>query len=51
MPVRNEAYFLAGSLGVVLAQDYPSDRMEVLVADGMSTDGTRDIVADLSFRT
>ncbi len=50
MPVRNEAHFLAESLGAVLAQDYPSDRMEVLVADGMSTDGTRDIVADLSSR-
>ena len=42
MPVRNEADFLAESLGAVLSQDYPSDRMEVFVADGMSTDGTRD---------
>lgn len=50
MPVRNEAGFLAESLGAVLSQDYPSDRMEVLVADGMSTDGTRDIVADLASR-
>jgi len=28
----------------VLAQDYPADRMEVMVVDGMSTDGTREIV-------
>ena len=48
MPVRNEAHFLAESLGAVLAQDYPSERMEVLVADGMSTDGTRDLVAGLA---
>ena len=48
MPVRNEADFLAESLGAVLSQDYRSDRMEVLVADGMSTDGTRQIVADLA---
>jgi succinoglycan biosynthesis protein ExoA len=41
MPVRNEANFLAKSLGSVLAQDYPHSRMEVLVTDGMSGDGTR----------
>lgn len=44
MPVRNEAGFIARSLGCVLAQDYPSDRMEVIVADGMSDDGTRELV-------
>lgn len=50
MPVRNEADFLTESLGAVLSQDYPSDRMEVFVADGMSTDGTREIVANLAAR-
>ena len=40
MPVRNEATFIAQSLGRVLAQDYPQDRMEVVVADGMSSDAT-----------
>lgn len=50
MPVRNEGDFLAESLGAVLAQDYPRDRMEVLVADGMSTDDTRAIAADLAAR-
>lgn len=44
MPVRNEGAYLAQSLGGVLAQDYPSERLEVLVADGMSTDGTRDVI-------
>ena len=44
MPIRNEAAFIARSLGAVLAQDYPSDRLEVLVVDGMSDDGTREIV-------
>lgn len=44
MPVRNEAAFIQRSLNAVLAQDYPRDRMEVIVADGLSTDGTRDIV-------
>jgi glycosyltransferase involved in cell wall biosynthesis len=44
MPIRNEAGFIERSLGAVLAQDYPAGRMEVLVVDGMSTDGTRELV-------
>ena len=47
MPIRNEANFIRQSLGSVLAQDYPYHRMEVIVADGMSTDGTREIVQSL----
>lgn len=50
MPIRNEATFIAESLGAVLAQDYPQDCMEVLVADGMSDDGTREILTDLQSR-
>jgi len=48
MPIRNEADFIARSLGAVLAQDYPADRLEVLIADGMSTDGTRAIIAAMA---
>ena len=44
MPIRNEAGFIARSLGAVLTQDYPADCMEILVIDGMSTDATRDII-------
>jgi glycosyltransferase involved in cell wall biosynthesis len=44
MPVRNEARFIAANLAQLLAQDYPADRLEIIVADGMSTDGTREIV-------
>jgi glycosyltransferase involved in cell wall biosynthesis len=47
MPIRNEAAYIARSLKAVLAQDYPSDRMEVIVADGMSADGTRELVRSL----
>ncbi len=43
MPVRNEEHFIARSLAAVLSQDYPSDRMAVIVADGMSDDQTRAI--------
>jgi succinoglycan biosynthesis protein ExoA len=50
MPIRNEALFIERSLGAVLAQDYPSDRLEIFVADGMSTDGTPDLVAAMGAR-
>lgn len=44
MPVRNEEAYISRSLGSVLAQDYPAERLEILVVDGMSDDGTRDYV-------
>ena len=50
MPVRNEGGFVARSLGAVLAQDYPAHRIEVIVADGLSNDGTRDIVERIAAR-
>jgi succinoglycan biosynthesis protein ExoA len=48
MPIRNEAGFIARSLGAVLGQHYPHNRMEVLIADGMSTDRTRDVINSLA---
>ena len=45
MPIRNEAAFISRSLGAVLAQDYPADRLEVVIADGMSSDTTREVIA------
>src|ERR1044071_1664903 len=47
LPIRNEAQYIARSLGAVLAQDYPADRMEVMVVDGMSIAGTREIVESM----
>ncbi|MGD9723382.1 MAG: glycosyltransferase family 2 protein [Pirellulales bacterium] len=44
MPVFNEEAFIARSLEGVLAQDYPAELIEIIVADGRSTDTTRDIV-------
>ncbi len=51
MPIRNEACYIERSLGSVLDQDYPHDRMEVLVVDGMSDDGTRKVVQYICERT
>ena len=47
IPVFNEEKFIGRCLAEVLAQDYPADRFEVLVADGMSTDRTREIVQSI----
>jgi glycosyltransferase involved in cell wall biosynthesis len=44
MPCHNEARYIGACLRSVLAQDYPADRLEILVADGGSSDGTRDVV-------
>jgi glycosyltransferase involved in cell wall biosynthesis len=48
MPIRNEAGFIERSLGAVLTQEYPSDQLEVLIADGMSTDETRVVIDRLA---
>ncbi|HNS40416.1 MAG TPA: glycosyltransferase, partial [Promineifilum sp.] len=44
MPVRDESAYIERSLGAVLRQDYPAERTEILVVDGMSTDGTREFI-------
>ena len=44
IPCRNEEKFVARCLDSILANDYPTDQLEVLVVDGMSEDGTRAIV-------
>jgi succinoglycan biosynthesis protein ExoA len=48
MPCLNEEEHIEGCLRSVLAQDYPADRMEILVADGRSSDATRAIVARMA---
>ena len=48
MPCLNEAGFIEECLRCVQAHTYPRDRLEVLVADGGSTDGTREILARLA---
>lgn len=50
MPVRDEAAFIERSLGALLAQDYPRDRLEILVVDGCSRDETAAIVRRVAER-
>lgn len=48
MPVRNEARLIERSLGAVLNQDYPAAKLEIIVADGMSTDETVERIRQLA---
>lgn len=45
IPMRNEEKYIGRCLQSILANDFPQDQMEVLVADGRSTDRSRDVVA------
>jgi len=47
MPVRNESQFIRRNLLQLMEQDYPHDSIEIIIADGMSDDGTREIIAEL----
>jgi glycosyltransferase involved in cell wall biosynthesis len=44
VPCRNEEKHIGRCLESILANDYPKHRLEILVVDGMSEDGTREIV-------
>ncbi len=46
IPCRNEVRSLGRCLASIVASDYPAERMEVLVVDGASSDGTREVIAD-----
>ena len=45
-PIYNEERYILECMDSILRQDYPKDRLEVIFVDGMSTDGTRALVAD-----
>lgn len=47
MPARNEEAHIVACVRSVQAQDYPRDRLEILVADGRSDDRTRALLAEL----
>lgn len=44
IPARNEERHIAACLDSILVNDFPQERLEVLVLDGMSEDRTREIV-------
>ncbi len=50
VPCRNEERYIRACLDSILGSDYPRDRLEVIVADGMSDDRTRAIIAEFAAR-
>ncbi len=50
IPCYNERRFIGQCLDSIIANDFPKEQLEVLVVDGMSSDGTRDIVAEYEQR-
>lgn len=45
-PIYNEEKYIAKCLDSIIEQDYPTDDMELLLVDGMSTDHTREVIAE-----
>ncbi|MCG3117562.1 MAG: glycosyltransferase family 2 protein [Candidatus Manganitrophus sp. SA1] len=50
IPCRNEEKYIESCLDSIIANDYPTDRFEVLVVDGMSDDSSRHIAAGYAAR-
>jgi cellulose synthase/poly-beta-1,6-N-acetylglucosamine synthase-like glycosyltransferase len=48
MPCRDEERYIENCIRAVQGLDWPRDRLEILVADGMSIDATREILARLA---
>ena len=48
IPCRDEEAHIEQCMRAVQAQQWPGDRLEILVADGMSVDATREILARLA---
>ena len=49
-PIYNEERYIRSCIESILSQDYPREGLEVLFVDGMSTDRTREIVAEYACR-
>ena len=44
LPIRNKLIFIKRTIDSILKQNYNGEEYEILVADGMSDDGTRRII-------
>ena len=47
VPCCNEILFIERFLESIIAQSYPKDRLEIIIVDGMSNDGTYQFLTDL----
>ncbi len=50
MPVRNEEEYIRASLQSLVEQSYPASECEIIVVDGRSSDGTREITEEIRER-
>lgn len=50
VPCRNEEKRIKRCIDSILAQDYPADKIEIIIVDGMSNDGTRRIIGEYAER-
>jgi cellulose synthase/poly-beta-1,6-N-acetylglucosamine synthase-like glycosyltransferase len=50
VPAYNEVEVIAATLEALLAQDYPKDRLQILVVSDCSSDGTDDVVRSYADR-
>jgi len=46
IPCRNEEKFIGKCLTSVIENDYPKEKLEIIVVDGVSKDRTREIVKE-----
>lgn len=51
IPMRNERKTIEDCIRSVLSQDYPQDKLEIIVVDGMSEDGSHQMVASMAQRS
>lgn len=48
IPIRNEAKYIATTIRQILDQDYPPDKIEIIVACGESDDTSTEIVFEIA---
>jgi glycosyltransferase involved in cell wall biosynthesis len=46
IPTRNEEKYIASCLDSILNNDYPQEKIEIIISDGLSDDGTRKILEE-----
>lgn len=49
VPTHNEAHTIADKLANILAADYPAEKLDILIGDDGSDDGTPEVVAALCY--
>ena len=47
IPTYNYANYITEAINSVLQQDYPKDKMEIIVVDDGSTDNTKEVLKNL----